>query len=236
MQRTKRIALWSGPRNVSTALMYAFAQREDTTVVDEPLFGYFLQHTGVWRPSREEALAAMELDPEVIISDLLAGAETSTVFHKHMANHLVGLDWGFLDQCVNVILTRDPGQMLTSYAVNMEQPTMLDVCYQMQVELLDHLTQRNLPVMVLDSKDILLDPEEKLTELCTFCNIPFDPSMLHWEAGARPEDGVWAKYWYHSVHKSTGFAPYREKDERVPEHLIPLLNESVPLYQQLINS
>lgn len=215
--------------------MYSFDQREDTTVVDEPLFGYFLEETGVWRPSREEALASMETDGNKIIEQLLGNSDSPIVFHKHMANHLVGLDWGFLEQCVNVILTRDPGQMLTSYAVNMEKPGMLDVCYEMQVQLLEYLDQHEIPVMVLDSKEILLDPEMRLTELCNFCGIPFDPAMLKWEAGARPEDGVWAKYWYDSVHRSTGFAPYKEKDEAVPEPLIPLLEACKPLYQQLVN-
>ncbi len=235
MATQHRIALWSGPRNVSTALMYSFAQRTDTRVVDEPLFGYFLKHTGAERPSREEVLATMPTDPEVIIKSLQANHGKEVLFMKHIANHLVGLDWQVLSNFSNVILTRDPTQMLPSYAVHVNQPTLLDTAYEIQVQLLRYLLTNGIAPVVVDAKQILLHPSNTLSKLCQRLNIPFQNEMLQWEKGPLKEDGIWAKYWYHGVHQSTGFAPYREKTTPFPDHLKPLLEQCQPLYEELLN-
>ena len=235
MSPTTRIALWSGPRNISTAMMYSFAQRADTGIVDEPLFGHFLTHTGVDRPSRYEVMATMELDGQkVILEELLAPCDEPVYFMKHIANHLVGLDWGFLRQFKNVLLIRHPRDVIASYIKNVERPSMLDVAYEVQNRLLDHLLAEELQTIVIDSKRVLLDPEGQLKRLCKELDIAFDPAMLYWEAGARVEDGVWAKYWYHSVHKSTGFAPYKEKKEELPDDLLPLYEECLPHYERIL--
>ena len=229
-----KIALWSGPRNISTALMYSFANRSDTAVVDEPLFGYFLKHTGVWRPSREEVLATMETDPEKIIHSLLEPSTNMPVyFMKHMANHLVDLDLAFLDSFKNVILIRNPKDVLLSYSKQVEEPTLLDTAYKMQVDLTDHFDKLGTPFTVLNARNVLLDPERQIRALCDRLNIHFQSSMLNWDAGPREEDGIWAKYWYQSVHESTGFGSHRERDEELPSNLNSLYDECMEYYRKL---
>jgi hypothetical protein len=229
-----KIALWSGPRNISTALMYSFANRSDTAVVDEPLFGYFLKQTGVWRPSRDEALATMETDPNKVIHSLLEPSTDMPVyFMKHMANQLIDLDLAFLNHFKNVILIRDPRDVLLSYSKQVEEPTVLDTAYKMQADLIDHFNEVGTPFTVLNAKNILLDPEGQIRVLCDKLDIQFQSSMLSWDAGPREEDGVWAKYWYQSVHESTGFGSYRKKDEELPSNLSPLYDECMEYYVKL---
>jgi len=214
--------------------MYSFANRSDTSVVDEPLFGYFLKQTGVWRPSREEVLATMETDPQKVINSLLEPSTNSPVyFMKHMANHLIDLDLAFLDSFKNVILIRDPKDVLLSYSKQVEEPTLLDTAYEMQAGLIDHFEEVGTPFTVLNARNVQLNPEGQLRALCDKLNIPFQGSMLNWDAGPRKEDGVWAKYWYDSVHESTGFGSYREKDEKLPSSLTPLYEECMEYYGKL---
>jgi hypothetical protein len=229
-----KIALWSGPRSISTALMYSFANRSDTAVVDEPLFGYFLKQTGVWRPSREEVLATMETDSQKVINSLLEpSTDLSVYFMKHMANHLVDLDLAFLDSFKNVILIRDPKDVLLSYSKQVGEPTLLDTAYEMQADLIDHFEESGTSFTVLNARNVLLNPEGQLRTLCDRLNIPFQISMLNWNKGPREEDGVWAKYWYESVHQSTGFGSYREKTEELPSNLTSLYDECVEYYGKL---
>ncbi len=232
--RVTRISLWSGPRNVSTALMYSFRQRSDTAVVDEPLYAHYLSTTGVEHPGRDEVLAAQDNDGERVVRDVVLGpAARPVLFLKNMAHHLIGLDWAFLAELRNVILTRDPAEMLTSYIKQVPNPTLDGTGLPMQVRLLDAILDEGQDPLVLDSRLLLTDPRSVLSKLCDRIGIPFEEAMLTWPAGPKPEDGVWAPFWYESVRRSTGFAPYRAKDEAVPEHLIPLLTQAQPLYQRL---
>ena len=231
-----RICLWSGPRNISTALMYSFAQRTDTTVFDEPLYAHYLSKTPAreYHPGAEQVIAEMENDGEKVVSDLILGEHpTPVVFFKHMTHHLNDLNWDFLDRTINILLTRDPRDMLPSYGAVIEMPTLRDVGYAHHVELLEYLQARGQNPPILDSKQVLLNPRKVLTELCARIGIPFQDQMLHWQPGPRPEDGSWAKYWYHSVHKSTGFAKYQPKETAFPPHLEPLLAECQPYYEKL---
>lgn len=232
---TKRICLWSGPRNISTALMYSFAQRSDTKVVDEPLYAHYLSKTNAdeYHPGAEEVLQTMENDGEKVVEWMLSPHEKPVVFFKQMTHHLVNLDWSFLKHTMNIILTRDPREMLPSYAKEVEHPTMRDVGYAKHMELLEYLQSIGHEPIVLVSEKVLKNPVEMLTKLCEAISIPFEDSMLSWEKGARPEDGTWAKYWYHSVHNSTGFKPYQPKTQEFPEHLKPLLEECEPIYEKL---
>jgi Sulfotransferase domain len=233
---TKRICLWSGPRNISTALMYSFAQRHDTTVVDEPLYAYYLSTTAAqtYHPGAAEVIAAQENDGAKVIRDVILGDyPTPLVFFKHMTHHLINLDWSFLDQTINVLLTRDPKEMLPSYAANVAQPSLGDTDYADHLKLLNYLQSRGQTPPILDAKQVLLDPRGVLAQLCAQIAIPFDEAMLSWAAGARPEDGIWAKYWYEAVHLSTGFQPYQPKTTPFPEHLKPLLAECQPYYERL---
>ncbi len=231
-----RISLWSGPRNVSTALMYSFAQRSDTRVFDEPLYGHYLATTPArnYHPAAEAVMQSMDCDGERVVREVLLGPhDRPVVFFKNMTHHLANLDWGFLLRLSNVLLTRDPRDMLPSYAAVVELPTLADTGYPDQVLLLQYLRERGQDPPVLDSARLLQDPRRVLDELCRRLEIPFEPAMLRWDAGPRPEDGVWAPYWYAAVHRSTGFAPYRPKTDPFPERLVPLLEQSLPYYQAL---
>lgn len=232
--KTVRINLWSGPRNVSTALMYAFAQRPDTTVVDEPLYGHYLRVADAVHPGMIEVMADMECDGERVVRELILGpCATPVLFLKQMAHHLVDLERGFLAQTVNVLLIRDPVQMLPSLAQTLPLPNLRDTGLAIQWELYQQLLALGQQPPVIDSQALLRNPAGILRALCAQLAIPFTEQMLQWPAGARPEDGVWAKYWYKSVHQSTGFEPYRAKRAPFPPRLLPLLAECQPYYAAL---
>lgn len=231
----KRISLWSGPRNVSTALMYSFRQRSDTTVVDEPLYAHYLRRSEVEHPGRQEVLADQENDGEKVVRDVILGpVATPVLFIKNMAHHLDGLDWSFLAGLHNVILTRDPAEMLPSLIQQVPDPDLDGTGLPMQVRLLDAILDDGDDPIVLDSQLLLTNPPSVLAQLCERIGISFEEAMLSWEPGAVPEDGIWAPYWYDSVHRSSGFAPYRPKPDTVPQHLVPILTASIPLYERLL--
>lgn len=229
--------LLSGPRNVSTALMYSFAQRTDTAVVDEPLYGHYLKLTHAPQPHWEELLEILETEGERVVREVILTPppSKSVWFVKNMAHHLIDLrqDWLMDPRVVNVFLIRDPAQMLPSLAQQIAEPTLRDAAYAEQARWFRELSVAGREPLVIDSRDLLEDPAGILRELCRQVGLPFEPAMLHWKAGARPEDGPWAKYWYHKVHESTGFVPYAEKQEPFPEALKPLLRECQISYEFL---
>ena len=232
---TTLINLWSGPRNVSTALMYSFAQRDDIRVVDEPLYGHYLATSGAEHPGREEVIAAMNCDGDAVMRELLARQAAHPqrrLFLKHMAHHLVRIDTRFLETTTNVFLVRDPREMLPSLTIQVPHATLADTSLKQQWDLYSALLAQGQRPAILDSRELLLDPQGVLTTLCDHLGLGFDAAMLRWEAGARPEDGVWAPHWYHAVHKSTGFAPYQPKED-IPEHLECLLRDCAPWYEKL---
>jgi hypothetical protein len=238
MSETKRICLWSGPRNISTALMYSFAQRKDTSVVDEPLYAHYLTSTEAhdYHPGADEVISTQLNDGNRVIREVIMGEyDTPLVFFKNMTHHLVDLKWDFLKETTNIILTRDPRDMLPSYARHIKHPAMQDVGYAKHLELLNYLHGIGQKPPVIDSKEILIRPGNKLAQLCNYLDIPFDESMLNWNPGPRPEDGVWAKHWYQNVHKSSGFEPYTPKKKKIPEHLKKLLNECEKIYNILLD-
>lgn len=232
---TTPICLWSGPRNVSTALMYSFAQRHDVRVIDEPLYGHYLRASGADHPGRDEILAAMNCDGGAVMRELLAMQEQDPSirqFQKHMAHHLLELDLGFLRDTSNIFLIRNPREMLPSLTIQLPNAELADTGLQRQWELYSDLRASGKTSAILDSRQLLLDPAGVLTGLCEHLGLSFDPGMLRWKAGPRAEDGVWAPYWYHAVHESTGFAPYRPK-QGFPKKLLGLLNECKPWYDKL---
>lgn len=234
MSGTLRISMWCGPRNVSTALMYAWRERPDTRVLDEPLYGHYLHATGAEHPGRDEVLAAMDTDGERVVRDTLLGpVDADVLFIKNMAHHLTGLDRSLLAGLVHAVLTRDPREMLPSLAVQIPEPTLRDTGLAEQVEVLDAELAAGRTPVVLEARELLRDPRAVLSEACHRFGLPFDEAMLSWPAGPKPEDGVWARHWYDNVHATTGFAPYRPKEEAFPARLEPLLEECRPLYERL---
>ena len=229
-----RVNLWSGPRNVSTALMYSFAQRSDTRVVDEPLYAHYLRVSGADHPGRDDVMRSLDEDGERVVREVILGSgDREVVFFKQMAHHLVELDRSFLGRCANVLLIRDPRDMLPSLVAHLPEATLRDTGYAALVELHDRLRAIGQDAPVLDARELLTDPRSVLGELCRRLGLRWEDSMLAWEPGARPEDGVWAPHWYAGVHRSAGFEAYRPPSEPFPPALEQLLFECLPLYERL---
>lgn len=225
------INLWAGPRNISTALMYSFANREDTKVIDEPFYAHYLRLTNLDHPGRDEVLSSQSDNQNKVIDKVInKDYSKELIFVKNMAHHSEGLDLSFSKSMKNIFLLREPDQMITSFIKQIPNPTLQDVAYKYQYDLL----QKGSNPIVIDSKDLLDNPAEYLKKLCDKLNISFSDKMLNWGKGAIEEDGVWAKYWYKSVHESTGFGPYIRKEEVVPERLKGLLDECNYYYNELI--
>jgi hypothetical protein len=228
------IHLIAGPRNISTALMYSFAQRPDTKVLDEPFYGFYLQHTGLLHPGRDAVINTMEPDPVRVFGLIAqAGQEKEQVFVKNMGHHLQGFNFDRIKSYRNVFLIREPGQMLISYAKVRESPTLADIGLQQQQEIFSWLEAEENQPLVVDGDAIRQNPAGILSRLCQALNIPFTEAMLSWPAGARPEDGIWAKYWYRNVHQSTGFVPPTETVTEVPAHLQEVYESALPYYNLL---
>lgn len=214
--------------------MYSFAQRSDTKVIDEPFYAHYLAVSGADHPGRDEVLASQQTNAEKVIEDvILADYPLPVLFIKNMAHHLIGVETAFLDSLTNVFLIRDPEEMLPSLIHQIAEPVMRDAAYLQQWELFVHLKENKCKPVVIDSKQLLLDPKGVLQQLCNKLDIFFEEGMLEWETGPISEDGIWAKHWYHAVHKSTGFKPYKPKEENVPGHLQPLLEECSEYYEKL---
>ena len=227
-----RIAMWSGPRTISTALMRAWENRPDTVVVDEPLYGYYLARSGSAHPGRDEVIKSMSSDWREVL-DLLRSAplpDGKTVcYQKHMTHHLLPeVDRGALRGLRHAFLIRDPRQLLASYARVRAEPVLADLGLPQQLEIF-----RLLGGPVVDAGDILRQPRPMLEALCDALGVRFDPAMLSWPAGPRPTDGIWARYWYDGVWRSTGFGPYRETTADVPPGLEALARKCQPFYDEM---
>jgi len=225
--QTTRICLWSSPRNISTAMMYSFAQRPDSIVFDEPLYAHYLRVTGIDHPGKEEIMLSQETNGDKVVQQLMLGSFNKPVaFFKQMTHHLVQLDEDFLSQMKNILFIRDPKQIISSYAEVRPEVTMQDIGIAKQWQLYNQFKKNNCHCVVLDSNEILKAPEKVLRQLCASLDIPFYKEMLHWPAGPKPEDGVWAKYWYSNVHRSTGFEKQHTSNRPLPGYLLPLYEES----------
>ena len=212
--------------------MYSFAERSDTRVLDEPLFGHFLSHTGVERPSRKAVLASMPTGREEALASLLRREHDDVLFLKHMANHLEGLAWEDVDgpDHAHVILTRHPDGVLPSYRAHIDAPTMLDLGYAHQRDIAARAAGR---VHVVTAESLFEAPEATLNALCAALDMPWEEGMLTWAPGGRPEDGIWATYWYEGVHRSTGWEPRSLRHGEVPLHLAPLRESCLEHYLAL---
>jgi len=239
-----RIACWSGPRNISTAMMRSWGSRPDAAVTDEPLYAHYLSTLDAAKreehPGWADVTATQPTDWREVVARLTGPVpDTKAVWYqKHMAHHLTPqMQTAWLAGLKHILLVREPPEMLTSFIKVMPNPTPSDLGLPQQVRLLETLERETgTRPIVMDSREVLADPRAALTRLCAHVGVPFDEAMLAWSPGPRPEDGVWAPHWYASVEKSTGFAPYRPKNEPVPARLAGVLTECEGLYQELIRT
>jgi hypothetical protein len=233
---TLRLACWSGPRNISTATMRAWENRSDTDVVDEPLYAWYLAHTGLDHPGRDQVIAAGETDWRRVVSSLTDPWPDGPVlqYQKHMAQHLVAdlpRDW--IGSLRNVLLIRDPAEVVSSYLRSRATVAPDDIGILQQLELLVQLGDE---VPVIDSADFLRDPETYLRWLCAYAGVEFLASMLTWPPGPRDSDGVWAPYWYAAVQRSTGFEPYRRRRVELTPEGEQVVAATRPAYERLYDA
>lgn len=229
----KIICLWSCPRNISTALMYSFAQREDTCVFDEPLYAHYLKVSGAKHPAREEVLRALDNDGNKVVQEVILQKSEKLLFHKLMTHFLIGINTEFLSLVTNIIFIRNPQEIIHSYNKVIPNPTIEDIGVKRQYELYLDLEKRGAVPIVLDSKYLLQNPELILKKICILLKIPFEKKMLNWKKGARKEDGIWAKYWYKNIHNSTGFLPYTTPKITLTKSNAALVKECLPYYEFL---
>jgi len=232
-----RIAMWSGPRNLSTALMRSFGNRRDCTVSDEPFYACYLQLTGIEHPMRAEILRHHECDWEKVDRALAGRAPRGKKlwYQKHMTHHMLPqIGRGFMRFCKHAFLIRHPARVLASYAAKREQVTLRDIGFVEQEALFNEVaSMMSGPPPVIDADALLADPPRVLRALCTALEIPFDEAMLSWPAGPRRSDGIWASHWYDAVNRSTGFAPPRPQPVLAERDLRELEAQALPIYERL---
>lgn len=226
-----RIAMWSGPRNLSTAMMYAFGNRPDFAIWDEPFYAPYLAKTGYDHPMAAEIIAAHESDPEKVAERCLdtIPAQKPHFYMKHMPHHMIdGFPTVWAKECVNIHLIRHPARVIASYGVKRSDITDDDIGFRQQAELFDQIGG-----IVIDSAEIRQDPENMLKKICAAIDLPFDPAMLSWSAGPRADDGIWAAHWYNAVHKSTGFAGAEGDLPILTGRDVNLLENALPYYEKM---
>lgn len=231
-----RIAMWSGPRNLSTAMMYSFGARGDCAVVDEPFYAAYLAATGLEHPMSDAILKAQSSDPNDVIEAITGPVpgDFAHYYQKHMTHHMVpGVSRKWMRDVVNVFLIRHPARVIASYAAKREDPTLDDIGFAQQAELFDEVNSWQGSPVVIDSTDIRRDPDKMLRRLCKAIGLPFTAKMLSWPRGGHPEDGPWAPHWYGSVWKSTGFAAAEGPLPHVPEHLQDVHDAAMKHYNRL---
>lgn len=231
-----RIAMWSGPRNLSTAMMYAFGNRGDCAVVDEPFYAAYLAQTGLIHPMRDEIMASQSQDATEVAAALLGPipAAKPYFYQKHMTQHMIeGVPRDWIRELRNVFLIRHPARVIASYAAKRENPTLEDIGFRQQAELISQCRDWGLDPVVVDSHDIREDSKAKLEQLCDAIGLPYSPKMLSWPKGGHADDGIWAQVWYGAVWNSTGFAGPEGALPEVPEALVPVLDAAMPFYEEM---
>jgi hypothetical protein len=232
-----RIAMWSGPRNISTAMMRAWGNRDDTVVVDEPFYAFYLQATGIQHPDAEEVIATGETDWRKVVAHLAEPIQNGKriCFQKQMTHHLLPkIDRDWLGAVTNCFLIRDPREVINSYIKKREDPALEDLGFVQQAEIFDFVRIRtNAVPPVVDARDVLEDPERTLRLVCKAVGVEFSKSMLSWPSGLRDTDGIWARHWYGEVAKTTSFQPYRPSPSEVPARLREIYRRCCECYHRL---
>lgn len=233
----QRIAMWSGPRNLSTAMMYAFAARGDCAVVDEPFYAAYLAATGVDHPMRDAVIAAQSTDQAQVAAACLGPSPNgqSLFYQKHMTLHMIpAFDRAFLRGLTNVFLIRHPARVVASYAKKRENPSLMDIGFVQQADLFDQVAQQNgTAPIVIDSGSIRANPALALANLCGALGLSYTDRMLHWPVGPKPFDGVWAPHWYGAVHRSSGFEDPEGPLPDLSAAAQALVEHAMPFYHQL---
>ncbi|MDP2083373.1 MAG: HAD family hydrolase [Pseudotabrizicola sp.] len=232
-----KIAMWSGPRNLSTAMMYAFAARGDCAVWDEPFYAAYLRQTVIDHPMRDQIIAAHESDPAKVAATCIGEIPQaqSLFYQKHMTLHMIPqFDRQFMRDLTNVFLIRHPARVVASYAKKREGPTLMDIGFVQQAELFDQVADwMGEAPLVIDSADLRADPYAALNNLCDALGILFIKNMLHWPAGPKPYDGVWGPHWYGAVHRSTGFEDPEGPLPDLPSGYQSIVDQALPYYKKL---
>jgi len=231
-----KIAMWSGPRNLSTAMMYSFGARSDCAVVDEPFYAAYLERTGIQHPMREEVLASQTSDVDEVVASILGPnpAQKSHFYQKHMTQHMVdGIPRDWMTEVTNVFLIRHPARVVASFAKKYPDVVEADIGFIQQVELFQHVCALGQQPFVIDSADIRENPALRLRQLCEAAGIDWDPAMLSWPSGGHEADGVWAAHWYDAVHSSTGFADAEGPLPQLSGRLGELVESVLPAYNQM---
>jgi hypothetical protein len=232
-----RIAMWSGPRNISTAMMRAWGNRDDTVVIDEPFYAYYLKVTGIDHPSADEVIATGETDWRKVVAHLTGPIANGKriFFQKHMTHHLLpGMDREWLEAVTNCFLIRDPREVINSYIKKREDPAVEDLGFVQQAEIFDFVRKRTTAIPpVVDARDVLQNPERTLRLVCKAVGVEFSKSMLSWPSGLRDTDGIWARHWYGEVAKSTSFQPSNPTPSEVPARLHEIYQQCCECYQRL---
>lgn len=231
----RRVVMWSGPRNLSTAMMRSFSSRAGTCVVDEPFYAAYLADTGLDHPMRDEILAAGETDWRKVAAACAADPVTHALrYEKHMTHHMLphyGMEW--MAGAAVAFLIRDPAAVAASYAAKRDEVTADDLGTERQAEIFDLVSGMTEAPPVVDADDIRADPAAVLSKLCTALDIPFDRAMLSWPSGPHSSDGVWAPHWYGAINASTGFAPPGPKPPALQPALDRTVEEVRPFYEKL---
>ena len=237
MTQPRYIAMWSGPRNISTAMMRSWGNRADTWVVDEPFYAHYLTQTNHDHPGANEIIETYETDWRKVTEQLTGAIPNGkTIYYqKHMTHHMLPhMDKAWMQKVTNCFLLREPHLVVTSFAKVIPNPQLDQTGFPQQLDIFNYVRQQTGTIPpVIDAKDVLLDPHGTLSKLCAALDVPFDEAMLHWSAGKRVTDGIWAKYWYAAVEQSTEFMPYKADDTSTPEHLQPLVDECQAMYDEL---
>jgi hypothetical protein len=234
MGNVKRIAMWSGPRNLSTAMMYSFGARLDCTVIDEPFYAAYLAITGLDHPMRAEILGDQLNDPAAVAMQMMGPVDHPVQYQKHMTQHMIdGVSRDWMADVTNVFLIRHPARVVASYAKKREGPSLMDIGFQQQAELFDHVLALGHTPIVIDSADIRRDPSHMMQALCAAIDLPWDASMLKWQAGGHAADGIWAKHWYGAVHRSTGFADLEPQLPLLEPEYAEIAAQAQPYYDRL---
>ena len=231
-----QLAMWSGPRNLSTAMMYAFASRSDFSAVDEPFYAAYLNLTGLQHPMRDQILQAQPQDPYQVVDTLLEPNpdDCPNVYHKHMTQHMIEAiprDW--MLKVTNVFLIRHPARVVASFAKKYPDPKIEDIGFHQQADLFRYLIENGQKPIVINSADIRSNPEQKLRDLCGALGLAFDENMLKWTKGGQSCDGVWAPHWYGAVHNSTGFDAAEGPLPILSGRLLELVDQSLKSYVEL---